>query len=81
MRERAPVTREIAGSRPSRDLLDQLDAATGLGDLARPGNRLKALKGRRKGLWSIRASARWRVCFRRPGGGAGPTEVEIEDNH
>ena len=29
--------------------LDQLDAATGLGDLARPGNRLEALKGRRKG--------------------------------
>ena len=26
--------------------LDQLDAATRLGDLARPGNRLEALRGR-----------------------------------
>ena len=34
--------------------LDQLDAATGLRDLMRLGNRLEALKGRRKGQWSIR---------------------------
>ena len=34
--------------------LDQLDAATGLRGLARPGNRLERLKGDRKGQWSIR---------------------------
>ena len=51
--------------------LDQLDAATGLGDLARPGNRLEALEGRRRGQWSIR--------FEWPEGSPGPAEVEIVD--
>ncbi|MXV99789.1 MAG: plasmid maintenance system killer protein [Holophagales bacterium] len=61
--------------------LDQLDAATNLGDLARPGNRLKALKGRRKGQWSIRINDQWRICFRWPAGSPGPTDVEIVDYH
>ena len=61
--------------------LDQLDAATGLGDLARPGNRLEALKGRRKGQWSIRINDQWRICFKWPEGSSGPTEVEIVDYH
>ena len=34
--------------------LDPLDAATSVGDLARPVNRLEALKGRHKGQWCIR---------------------------
>ena len=41
-------------SRTASRKLDQLDAATRLRDLLRPGNRLEALKGRRKGQWSIR---------------------------
>ena len=61
--------------------LDQLDAATSLGDLARPGNRLEALKGRRKGQWSIRINDQWRICFKWPDGSPGPTEVEIVDYH
>ena len=61
--------------------LDQLDAATNLGDLARPGNRLQALKGRRKGQWSIRIHDQWRICFKWPEGSPGPTEVEIVDHH
>ncbi len=61
--------------------LDQLDAATRLGDLARPGNRLEALKGRRRGQWSIRINDQWRICFRWPDGSPGPTEVEIVDYH
>ena len=61
--------------------LDQLDAATVLGDLARPGNRLKALKGRRRGQWSIRINDQWRICFKWPEGSFGPTEVEIVDYH
>ena len=61
--------------------LDQLDAATGLGDLARPGNRLEALKGQRKGQWSIRINDRWRICFEWPEGSPGPTGVEIVDYH
>ena len=61
--------------------LDQLDAATRLGDLARPGNRLEALKGRRRGQWSIRINDWWRICFKWPEGSSGPTEVEIADYH
>ena len=57
--------------------LDQLDAATSLGDLARPGNRLEALKGQ----WSIRINDQWRICFKWPEGSPGPTEVEIVDYH
>ena len=61
--------------------LDQLDAATRLRDLARPGNRLEALKGQRKGQWSIRINDHWRICFEWPKGSPGPTEVEIVDYH
>ena len=56
-------------------------AATGLRDLSRPGNRLEALKGRRKGQWSIRINDQWRVCFEWPGGSPGPTGVEIVGYH
>jgi len=28
-----------------------------------PNNRLEALKGDRKGQWSIRINDRWRICF------------------
>ena len=28
-----------------------------------PGNRLEALKGRRKGQYSIRINDQWRICF------------------
>ena len=61
--------------------LDQLDAATGLRDLLRPGNRLEALRGRRQGQWSIRINDRWRICFVWPDGSPGPDAVEIVDDH
>ena len=48
--------------------LDQLDAAIGLRDLSRPGNRLESLKGRRKGQWSIRINDQWADLFRMAGG-------------
>jgi len=28
-----------------------------------PGNRLEALKGDRRGQWSIRVNEQWRICF------------------
>ena len=59
--------------------LDQLDAATGLRDLTRPGNRLEALNGRRKGQWSIRINDHWLICFEWPEGSPGPARVEIVD--
>jgi proteic killer suppression protein len=60
--------------------LDQLDAAVRLTDLSSPpGNRLEALKGDRKGQFSVRINDQWRVCFRWTPDG--PVEVEIVDYH
>jgi proteic killer suppression protein len=61
--------------------LDQLEAATALLDLDLPGNRLEALKGDRKGQYSIRINDQWRVCFEWPSGSPGPINVEIVDYH
>jgi len=44
-----------------------------------PANRLEALKGQRKGQWSMRVNDQWRVCFVWNDGNA--SEVEIVDYH
>ena len=68
--------------RAARLKLDRLEAAVELGDLAAlPGNRLEALKGDRKGQYSIRINDQWRICFEWPGGAHGPSNVEIIDYH
>ncbi len=68
--------------RAARLKLDRLEAAVELRDLgALPGNRLEALKGDRKGQYSIRINDQWRICFEWPGGAAGPSNVEIVDYH
>jgi proteic killer suppression protein len=60
--------------------LTQLHAASRIDDLRfPPSNRLEALKGDRKGQWSIRINDQWRVCFRFEGGHA--YDVEIVDYH
>ncbi len=60
--------------------LRQLDAAMTLDDLSKPpSNRLKALKGERKGQMSIRVNDQWRICFRWNDGEA--HAVEIVDYH
>ena len=62
--------------------LDQLDAAIALDDLAAlPGNRFEALKGARKGQYSIRINDQWRVCFEWPKSSKGPLNVKIVDYH
>ena len=59
-----------------------LGAATSLGDLAALGsNRLEALKGNRKGQYSIRINQQWRICFEWPKDARGPSNVEIVDYH
>ncbi len=59
-----------------------LDAATSLGDLATlNSNRLEALKGNRKGQYSIRINEQWRICFEWPKDTRGPSNVEIVDYH
>ena len=60
--------------------LTQLNAATRIEDLRQPpSNRLEALKGDRKGQWSIRINNQWRVCFKFSKGDA--YVVEITDYH
>jgi proteic killer suppression protein len=68
--------------RPAVLKLDRLEAAVGLRDLAAlPGNRFEALKGDRKGQYSIRINDQWRICFEWPQNSPGPTDVEIVDYH
>jgi proteic killer suppression protein len=85
-------TREFAGGKYVRAIsgfarqaelkLDQLEAATSLQDLAAlPGNRFEALKGDRKGQYSIRINDQWRICFGWPNRSPGPVNVEIVDYH
>jgi toxin HigB-1 len=78
---RQPTKRFGAGlHEPARRRLLILDAVTRLEDLRiPPSNRLEALKGDRKGWFSIRVNNQWRVCFRWRDGAA--EDVEIVDYH
>ena len=50
--------------RQAEKRLDILDAATSLADLqALPSNALEAMKGDRKGQYSIRINTQWPICF------------------
>jgi len=70
----------VAIERPALRKLEQLDWSIVLDDLrAPPGNRLEALKGDRKGQYSIRINEQWRVCFKWTAEGA--FNVEIVDYH
>jgi proteic killer suppression protein len=60
--------------------LNAIDAAVKLEDLRLPpSNRLEALRGSRKGQYSIRVNDRWRICFEWRRGNA--EQVEIVDYH
>jgi len=60
--------------------LEQIDAATYLGDLAvPPSNRLHGLEGDRKGQYSVSINEKWRICFRFEDGDA--FDVEVCDYH
>jgi proteic killer suppression protein len=60
--------------------LIHLNQATTLRDLAAiPGNQLEALKGDRKGQYSVRINNQYRICFRWKDGDA--FDVEIADYH
>jgi toxin HigB-1 len=68
--------------RSARLKLDRLEAAVTLADLAAlPGNRFEALRGDRRGQFSIRINDQWRICFLWRQGGSGPEDVEIVDYH
>ncbi|MBX9618183.1 MAG: type II toxin-antitoxin system RelE/ParE family toxin [Hyphomicrobiales bacterium] len=60
--------------------LRMINQARALNDLmVPPGNRLEALKGKRKGQHSVRVNDQWRICFVWSEGGA--NEVAIVDYH
>jgi proteic killer suppression protein len=64
--------------RTAQRKLTALDEAEALQDLAAlPGNRLEALRGDRKGQYSIRINDQYRLCFVWADGHA--SEVEILD--
>lgn len=66
--------------RKVRMRLLQLDASRTLDDLRLPpSNRLEALKGDRKGCYSVRVNVQYRVCFRWRERDA--YDVEIVDYH
>jgi proteic killer suppression protein len=46
-----------------------------------PGNRFEALRGDRKGQYSIRINDQWRICFEWLEERPGPSNVEIVDYH
>jgi proteic killer suppression protein len=80
---RGDFVREFQGfERQAYRRLEILDAATSLDDLrGLPSNRLEALKGDRRGQFSIRINQQWRICFRWPADQPGPSNVEIVDYH
>ena len=64
----------------ARRKLAMIDAASTVSTLrVPPGNRLEALKGTRRGQWSIRINDQWRICFRWESTDA--FDVEIVDYH
>lgn len=74
------VPRFRAFERIARRKLLYLHRARSLQDLlVPPGNRLEALKGNRRGQYSIRINDRWRICFLWRSGDA--YDVEIVDYH
>lgn len=64
----------------ARRKLELLDSVGSVQDLrVAPANRLGALKGSRKGQFSIRVNNQYRVCFAWTD--LGPSQVEIVDYH
>lgn len=76
------VSRRLPGDiQPvARRKLRMLNNARTINDLRiPPNNRLEALKGRRRGQYSIRINKQWRICFTWCEGVA--DQVEIVDYH
>ncbi|WP_456325239.1 type II toxin-antitoxin system RelE/ParE family toxin [Desulfonauticus submarinus] len=64
----------------ARRKLDQLDSVATIEDLLiPPSNKLEALRGNRRGQYSIRINEQYRICF--VWEDKGPSEVEIIDYH
>jgi proteic killer suppression protein len=77
--QRRRVKRFRAVEGPAREKLRILETAQSLRDLSLPGLRLEKLRGDRKGQYSIRVNAQYRLCFRWKNDGA--HDVELTDYH
>ena len=74
------VKRWVEFERQAVRKLEQMEWSARLEDLrVPPGNRLEALKVRRRGQYSIRINDQFRLCFRWAEDGA--YDVEIVDYH
>ena len=62
-----------------RLILGRLNASISPGDMKLPGLFLHELTGKRKGTWTVRVSANWRITFRFDGPHA--CDVNYEDYH
>lgn len=77
-------TGSTAGIQPQftkrlRVILGALSRAREIRDMDLPGFHLHPLKGRRKGIWSVRVSGNWRVTFRFENGDA--FDLNLKDYH
>lgn len=73
---RLPADMQVVARRKLR----MLNSAATLDDSrVAPADRLEALKGSRKGQYSVRINDQWRVCFQWKDGDA--LDVEIVDYH
>ena len=61
------------------DILDRLDAAVAIQDMSFPGPNLHQLKGKLRGIWSVKVSGNWRTTFRFQDGNA--YVVDYRDYH
>ena len=61
------------------DILDRLDASVTIQDMDYPGSNLHRLKGKLKGLWSVKVSGNWRITFEFREGNA--FVVDYKDYH
>ena len=62
-----------------RLVLGRLQASRSAADMNLPGLYLHELKGKRRGLWSVRVSGNWRITFRFERLDA--TDIDYEDYH
>lgn len=60
-------------------MLDRLDAAANVRDMAAPGYDLHPLKGELSGHWAVKVSGNWRLTFRFEDGDA--HNVNYQDYH
>jgi proteic killer suppression protein len=60
-------------------ILASMDASISPEGMSLPGYRLHALKGDRKGFWSVTVNANWRIVFRFEGQDA--FDLDLVDYH